>query len=242
VAKRTRVTAGRRSGSPGKKSTRTIFSRLRSKSPFVRAQAAERIGIAGDPKGIPYLEKRLADRSPEVRMRTVEALGKLTTGRHEALVTALTDADELVRLQSAESIGAGADRRAVDALRIAIRDDSALVRSYAAAALGRAGGRADRALLHSRIRRESSDAARLGFLEGLWLLGDRTVLRAAIRLLNSDDYRVRCATARALGETFSNAETQGAIMIALRGRLRRERSNVAREALVDSLLAVDHNN
>jgi HEAT repeat protein len=213
-----------------------------SKSSFVRAQAAERIGLASDPRAIPRLEKCLTDRSPEVRMRAVEALGKLTSGRHQALATALKDTDELVRLQAAESIGARADGRTVSALRVAVRDDSALVRSYAAAALGRAGTRADRALLRTRVRRESSDAARLGFLEGLWLLGDRAVLGSAIQLLNSHDYRVRCATARALGGTFSNSQTQGPIITALRGRLRRERTSAVREALVDSLSTVDTKN
>ena len=218
-----------------KDSTRTLLSQLTSKSSFVRAQAAERIGLSGDPRGISSLEQRLTDRSSEVRMRAVEALGRLTNGSHKALATALQDADELVRLQAAESIAARADRRTVSTLRVALGDASALVRSYAAAALGRVGTRADRALLRTRLRRETSDAARLGFLEGLWLLGDRTVLGSAIGLLDSHDYRVRCATARALGGTLRNLRTQDAINAALQARLRRERTNAVRQALVESL-------
>lgn len=168
-------------------------------------------------------------------MRVVEAIGKLTNGRHKGLAAALQDSDELVRLQAAESIAAQADRRTVSTLRIALGDDSALVRSYAAAAIGRTGTRADRALLRTRLRRESSDAGRLGFLEGLWLLGDRTVLGSAMKLLNSQDYRVRCATARALCGTFRDPQTQDAIMRALRARLGRELTNAVRQALVDGL-------
>jgi HEAT repeat protein len=235
VAKRTKILTIQQSQRQRKISTRALLSQLTSKSSFVRAQAAERIGLVGDPREIPSLEQRLTDRSPEVRMRVVEALGKLTNGRHAALATALQDADELVRLQGAESIAARAARGTVSALRVALRDDSPLVRSYAAAALGRAGTRADRALLRTRLRREASDAARLGFFEGLWLLGDRTVLGSAIGLLDSHDYRVRCATARALGGTFRNLQTQNAIITALRDRLRRERTNAVRQALVDSL-------
>lgn len=217
-----------------KRSPRPL-SQLSSKSAFVRAQAAERIGLAGDRGGIPYLEQRLADRSPEVRMRAVEALGKLTRGRHDALKSALRDTDELVRVQAAESIGPGADHPTASALRTALGDTSALVRSYVAAALGRIGAGGDRRRLRACLRGESSDTARLGLLEGLWLLGDQTVLEAVIALLNSRDYRVRCATARALGGTFNDAHVRDEIIAALRDRLPRERTNAARQALQDSL-------
>jgi HEAT repeat protein len=235
VAKRTKGVTIQHAKRRKKDSTRTLLSQLSSKSSFARAQAAERIGLSADPTGISGLEQRLTDRSPEVRMRVIEALGKLTNGSHEALATALQDADGLVRLQAAESIAARADRRTVSALRVTLTDPSALVRSYAAAALGRVGTRADRKLLHIRLRREASDAARLGFLEGLWLLGDRTVLGSAIKLLDSRDYRVRCAAARALGRTLRNHQTQDAINAALHARLRRERTNAVRQALVESL-------
>ena len=177
----------------------------------------------------------MTDRSPEVRMRAIEALGRLTRGRHPALERALGDRDELVRVQAAESIDRGVDRRTVSALRNALDDGSPLVRGYAAAALGRVGSRLDRTRLRAQLRSETSDAARLGLLEGLWLLGDRTVLESVVRLLNSRDYRVRCATARALGWTFNNARSRLRFVDALRDRLSRERTRAARRALADAL-------
>ena len=181
------------------------------------------------------------DRSAEVRMRVVEALGTLTSGTHGALASALTDTDELVRLQAAESIEKRAGVRTLSTLRLALRDPSPLVRSYVAAAIGRAGAKRDRALLRARARSESSDTARLGFYEGLWLLGGRNVLIRAMRLLNSRDYRVRSATARALATTFRTHHTQHAIIVSLRNRLRRERTNAVRQALSESLHALGHN-
>jgi HEAT repeat protein len=237
VGKRKRVATTHQTDTPRKDSTRTS-SKVMGESSFLRAQTAERIGLRGDPADIGRLEDYLKDQSAEVRMRAVEALGKLTAGRHQALRGALTDTDELVRLQAAESIGVHAGRRTVSALRQALGDRSALVRSYAAAALGRAGTRGDRALLRTAVRRESSDAARLGFLEGVWLLGDRTVLTLTIKLLNSRDYRVRGATARALTGTFSNLETREGIIAALQARLRSERTNAVRQALTDSLSTI----
>jgi hypothetical protein len=73
------------------------LSHLASKSAFVGAQAAEQIGLVGELCGIVHLE-HLADRSCEVRMRVVEALGRLTEGQHSAFAAALQDADELMRV------------------------------------------------------------------------------------------------------------------------------------------------
>jgi HEAT repeat protein len=213
------------------------LSQLTSRSAFTRAEAAERIGLAGKRDAVPHLVDHLADRSAEVRMRVVEALGRLTAGKHEALIAALRDSDELVRLQAAESIGKSTNQRSLAALRGALTDDSELVRSYVAAAIGRVGTRADRVLLRKQVTRERSDAARLGLFEGLWQLGDRTALESAIELLDSDDYRVRCATARALGVTFGSPETRNKVRAALRERLKRERAAVVRDALRGSLRA-----
>jgi HEAT repeat protein len=241
VAKRKQALTTRNVGRPAKSSSTSWFSRLNSKSAFARSQAAERLGTTGSRRAIAVLENRLTDASPEVRMRVVEALGNLTTGTHHALASALNDTDELVRLQAAESIRRGADARTVSALRAALDDPSPLVRSYVAAALGRAGIRSDRTVLRACVRRESSDAPRLGLFEGLWLLGDRRVFVPATQLLNSGDYRVRCATARALATTFRSPRTERRIVMALRSRLHRERTNAVRQALSESLDALGQN-
>ncbi len=241
MARRRKALITRKARRSAKSSSTSWFSRLNAKSAFVRSQAAERLGTTGGRRAIAVLEKRVTDTSPEVRMRVVEALGHLTTGTHDALASALNDTDELVRLQAAESISTGADARTVSTLRAALDDPSPLVRSYVAAALGRAGIKSDRTVLRACVRRESSDAPRLGLFEGLWLLGDRSVLVPAIRLLNSGDYRVRCATARALAATFRSRHTERRIVMALRSRLRRERTNAVRQALSESLDVLGQN-
>jgi HEAT repeat protein len=154
------------------------------------------------------------------------------------LLDALTDRDELVRIQAAESIGIRKERRALVRLRKALSDRSALVRSYAAAAIGAIGDQADRPLLRRRLAREKSDAARVGLLEGLWLLKDRAVLDEALRLLDSNDYRVRCAAAHALAGTFVLSRNRDRIRAALRSRLGRENAKAVREALENAIRAV----
>jgi hypothetical protein len=117
---------------------------MNSPSAFDRAATLKRLGLSRDVKNLPLVEKRLRDRSSEVRMRAVEALGRLMHGTHSCLATALRDSNELVRIQAAESIGTNADRRTVAALRRVLHDRSPLVRSYAAAALCRVGTGDDR--------------------------------------------------------------------------------------------------
>lgn len=172
-------------------------------------------------------------------MRVVEALSFFPGQESAYLRSALSDPDELVRVQAAETIGARAERSLRDELRVALRDKSALVRSYAAAAMGSVGGPADTALLRERLSREKSDTARVGFVEALWLLGDRLALQEALNLLKSGDYRVRCAISRTLANTFLAKKTRPAIESALRSTLRKERSLAAREAIQGALEVVE---
>jgi HEAT repeat protein len=178
------------------------------------------------------------DRSAEVRFRVIEALTMFPATDPQYLLDALQDRDELVRVQAAESIAIRKERRALGRLRKALADRSDLVRSYAAAAIGALGDDADRPLLRRRLAREKSETARVGFLEGLWLLKDGAVLDEAIRLLDSDDYRIRCAAAHALAGTFVSARTRDRIREALRSRLRRENAMAVREALDKAIRAV----
>ena len=215
-----------------------LARQLSSRAAIDRAEAAERIGLLGDPKFIPILERRLRDRSAEVRMHVVEALGRLEGDTSTALVGALKDRAELVRIEAIEALGSRQDKSTLDALRSALTDRSPLVRSYAAAAVGGMGGPADRKRLQTSLERETSDAARLGFLEGLWLLGDARSLDLALDLLESDDYRVRCATARALSGTFLSSRTATRIEAALRRRAGIETTVAPATALVGALKAV----
>lgn len=168
-------------------------------------------------------------------MKVVEALSFFPGHESAYLRSALSDPDELVRVQAAETIGARAERELCEHLRAALRDSSPLVRSYAAAAIGSVGGPADRAVLRERLSCEKSDTARVGFVEALWLLGDRQTLNEALNLLNSDDYRVRCAISRTLANIFLTRNTKQTIESALRRRLRTERSLAAREAIQAAL-------
>src|SRR5262249_2147984 len=88
---------------------------------------------------------RLQDSNREVRMRVVASLGDLMVGKRvpPALFAALKDADELVRIEACESLGAIGDKRGLPLLWESIHDRSSLVMSYAAGAIGELGAERD---------------------------------------------------------------------------------------------------
>jgi HEAT repeat protein len=172
-------------------------------------------------------------------MYVLEALGQLRGNRTKDLTEAPNDHDDLVRIQAAEEIGRSGARRAAPSLRRALNDSSALVRSYVAAALGGIGSASDRTRLEKHLSRETSDSARLGFYEALWLLGDKTVFNDALQLLTSPDYRARSATARALFVTFLSLRTRPRIIAALRRRFAIEPTKSVRSTIRSILSEFD---
>jgi HEAT repeat protein len=208
----------------------SLARRLASQAPADRADAVEKLGALGGPVVSDLLRRSVRDRSPEVRMRAIEAWGRIG-GNCEVLIDALVDRDELVRVAAAESLDAPGSRKAARALRKTLRDRSALVRSYAATALGRTGFQSDRVRLRHSLSRERSDGVRLGILEGLWLLGDRKAFDEALQLVNSSDYRVRCATAGALAGTFLSRRTRPLIVASLVKRFDVEETRAVRSTI-----------
>jgi HEAT repeat protein len=221
----------RDSGTTYRLTLAALIKDLSARSSDTRADAEKRLGDLGDRAAIPALQARLKDRAVLVRMHALEALGKLQAIRTKDLVDGLKDNNELVRVQAAEEIARAGDRRAAGPLRRALTDPSALVRSYAATALGTVGSVSDRTKLQRHLSEETSDAARLGFYEGLWLLGVRTLFKDVLQLLDSSDYRTRCATAHVLVDTFLSARTRNQILTALRKRLVVEQTVAAKSSI-----------
>jgi HEAT repeat protein len=109
-----------------------------------------------------------------------------------------------------------------------MKDESPLVRSYVASALGQPGSALDRSLLQAAARTERSDHALVGIYEGLWRLSDAEVVHDALRLLNAPDYRVRCAIVNTLVFVFRTSRTKTVVTSALRTRLRTDKARAVR--------------
>ena len=210
---------------------------LSDKNPTVRVTAVENLALLKHEQAVPYLINKLADSNGEVRMRSVEGLGELLRGRSSplALLQRLQDRDHLVRIAAAEALGLIGDRKALPALRKALRDASALVRSYASESIGKIGDKGDIARLQNSLKHERSEIAKVGFYHALYLRGQHAFLQELLTLLQSTDYRVRCAVANTLSTIIADETEREMILRTLRKALRQEPTIAARSSIRSSL-------
>ena len=218
-----------------------IVKALSDRNPNVRSTAADFLGALGNKEAVIPLINKLGDHSVEVRMRSAESLGDLLIGEKNspsALIKALQDPNELVRIAVAESLGAIGDKRALRALWKAIHDASPLVRGYIAEAIGELGDLKDVSKLEKELKKEVSETAKVGFYHALYLLGRHSVLQDLLMLLKSRDYRVRSATANTLSAIHINKSETPVVLNVLRKALRQEPTVAARSSMRSSLLAI----
>ena len=210
---------------------------LSDRAPIVRVTAAESLGTLRNKKGASHLLSKLKDSNGEVRMRAAESLGTLLEDGNSPrpLIKLLQDTDELVKIAAAEALGRIGDRKALPALRKAINDPSPLVRSYVAEAVGKLGSGRDVERLEKLSEKETSGAAKVGLYQALYMLGRRAVLNNLVELLQSDDYKVRCATANTLCILGADGSDASLILRSMRKALRKEQTVAARSSLRSSL-------
>ncbi len=156
----------------------------------------------------------------------------------QALIRALQDPSEMVRVQVAESLGLIGDRTALRALWIALKDRSGLVRGYVASAIGDLGTNKDVVRLRRALARERSPRAKVGYYAALHKLGEREAIAELIKLLRSADYRVRCAAANNLGRLANRRREAETVSRALRAAMRGEPTAAARSSFRSSLRLV----
>jgi len=158
-------------------------------------------------------------------MRAAESFGVQLFGSKkspQALVKKLQDPNELVRIEVVESLGAIGDRKVLSKLWKAMSDRSPLVRSYVAGAIGELGSKEDIRKLERNIKKERSPTAKLGYYQALYRLGKRDVFEKILSLLESRDYRLRCATANTLMACIVDASNSDIALSALRKALKAE--------------------
>ena len=121
----------------------------------------------------------------------------------------LEDSNELVRIETLESLGRIGDKKALPLILKSLDDSSPLVRSYAARFIAELGGKGYLQVLANRNLAEQDEVAKVGLAYALFLLGDSAQLAVLLDLLSSDNYRVRCASANSLSALdFTPAQLQ----------------------------------
>ena len=192
--------------------------------------------------GVRTLVALLAHPDAEVRLRSVEALGRLQAGKiaRAPLIHALeADTDELVRAEAADSLGAIRDRRAGVALRRALSDRSRLVRAYAASALGELGNRPDAAFIRKRLAIERRHEVRVGLFSALYRLGDNGALSKLLSLIRHSDYHVRSAVANAAASLRLKKRDRSVVRQALREAASREETTAAASSIANALRSLE---
>jgi HEAT repeat protein len=207
---------------------------LRSEDPNARAEALRQVTNSSRADLTPVLVELLADRHREVRYEAAQALGRVLRGSGKApaaLLRAIADRDELVRVAASEAAGDIGDKRAARQLRRRLNDPSSLVRSWAASALGWLSVRGARGALMTASRRERSATARVGIYEALFRLGEPSSLQQLLALLRSKQYRVRCAVANTVADLPLDPGSKGEVRRALREALAAEQTVAATSSL-----------
>lgn len=180
------------------------------------------------------LEELLASPKVEERFRAAEALGQLLRSSGKApktLIQRVNDRSMLVRASTVESLGYIEDPRASRALIGALKDASPIVRSFAAASLGFIGGRTNvQHLLRAQLL-ERSARARVGIAEGLIWQRERVGLEVLLLLMESRQYRVRCAAANALSTVPIGPRDRARAATAISQALADETTVAARSSL-----------
>jgi HEAT repeat protein len=192
-------------------------------------------------KQLSSLVDQLSARSPEKRTEAAAQIGSILARAGDsprALIRALRDRSELVRVQAAESLGLIGDRTAVPALWMALKDRSGLVRGYVADAIGDLGTNKDVVRLRCALGRERSPRAKVGYFAALHTLGEREAIPELIALMRNADYRVRCAAANTLGRLASRRRENETVSRALRTAMRGEPTAAARSSFRSSLRRV----
>lgn len=214
------------------KRTAELVRRLKDNEAWVRRNAAQALGNAGDPTALPALGDALRDKEWEVREKAAEAIGLIAGKRQDgmdvteagkALESALSDRNDRVREGAARALGKLGASSAVKSLAGKFRDPRPGVRCGAAWALG-AIGDVDSAPALLNALGDPSWAVRKEAAWALGTIGEKnrgSAMVAAsapslVKALDDHDPRVQEAAAWALGRLGAGAAAAPHLVRALR--------------------------
>jgi len=216
---------------------RDLDKALKDKSPTVRGLAVEIIGERKIDEMLANVLLMLKDSDSEVRTLAVESIGKLANANFpvDTLANYLNDKSELVRVSVAEILGEIGNVSVLDDLKTALNDKSPLVRRYVAEAIGSIGQQKSAEILQKYLSNEDDESAKVGFYVGLYKLNKKDFLENLINLLESEDYRLRCASANSLSILNLSSSEISQVVSALNQALSKEKTVAARSSIESTL-------
>lgn len=213
-----------------------LEQRIKNKDYRVREKVARFLGRRKSIKGAcKLLVRLLSDKESLVRSAALISLRRIGNKKYSFMVLPLlNDRDEVVRVDAVECVAWLGGKKALKYLINHLNDKSGLVRRYIGGSIGDLGDKTHIKYLETRLINERSGLAKVGLLEGLYLLGQKDRILELIRLLKSKNYRVRCATASTL-TSMANRKNKNLIIDALLKALENETTIGGKERLEDAL-------
>ena len=198
-----------------KRLLRTISPYLKDPSPRVRETALEIVRDEVLTELNDQVIGLVSDKNNFVRQRAIECLGFFHEGQAiniPLLHSLLKDPDDLVRVETLESLVQIGDKEALPLIVQLLEDDNYLVRAYAAISTAQLGGRKFRKKIELASKIEEVERAKPWFARSLLLLGDWKQFSRLLEFLSSPDPTVRCAAANALTEfTWSPGQLESVL-------------------------------
>ncbi|WP_295448878.1 HEAT repeat domain-containing protein [uncultured Thiodictyon sp.] len=176
---------------------------------------------------------------PEARMRAIEALHPFRDIEAvvDRVVSALSDSDDLVRLEAVAAITEWGKIDAAEQLVELLVDDEWLVRGDAAIALATVGYAPGASLIARRFPQAECDEERVRYALALWCLGDTGYKDVFLGFLENPHYRIRCAVANLL-LNCRNLISMDGILERLKEALDKEGTEAARSSLKNTIAAL----
>lgn len=220
----------------GKKINIKWEQKINSEEYVIREKFARYLGRSKKIMEAPKLLTRLLkDKEPIVRSEAVKSLMKIGDKKYfSKVLPLLNDKDEVVRVDAVECVASLGGEKALKYLTKQLDDRSELVRRYVGGWIGEIGDKIFVAYLERKLKDERSNLAKVGLLEGLYLLGQEERLSELIHLLKSRRYMVRCALAHTLA-SLVNKKNKEAIRESLINALKAETTVAAKSSMKNAL-------
>lgn len=205
------------------KLARELSRYLSDRSPKVRSTALDKIRDEGLTELSSRVIQMLSDKNPMVRHSAADCIGFLYADCEiEAtwLYPLLHDPNDLVRIETLESLPQISDKAALPHIAKCLQDENPVVRAYAATAIGYLDGEEYVESIREALKEEKNDRAKVGYAGALLYFGDAGQFSILLELLSSSIYTTRCAAANTICDFELTSEQMKAALAAVIHALR----------------------
>jgi len=191
------------------------------------------------------LSQLSVDNDEEVRNRTAQVLVFAPQEIAESLlISMLDDEDEMVRVNTCDSLGCGKTKEAINLLFKKLGKDSFLVRGYAVQSIaditvnGKHNTDDISVQLKEEYNREKSSWVKASYHYAFYVLGEQEYYQELINQINHRSYQMRCATINSIDSLNGGNQLNKTIEV-LKNRLLVEKSLAVKSSIMRTLACLE---